>query len=171
MEPISATFITALVGLYTAYTTYKVGMAQAEAQGKPAPTKTEDVEKGKQVAQVVEQGIGTYGDENAQSDLTSYQRTPDVPRRQDNLVATLHELAQREPVFAQQLQDVAKQTNVAQTGGVRGEAHVHGTNSGINIGANTGSVSQNNQTINNQASNRGAQGTFHGPVNFGKDNE
>jgi hypothetical protein len=31
---------------------------------------------------------------------------------------------------------------------------------------NTGSVSQSNQTINNQAPNQGAQGTFEGPVTF-----
>jgi hypothetical protein len=34
-----------------------------------------------------------------------------------------------------------------------------------------GAGTQNNQTINNQASNRGAQGNFHGPVNFGKGEE
>jgi Tfp pilus assembly protein FimV len=169
MEPISATIITALVGLYTAYTTYKVGMAQAEAQGKPAPTKTEDVQKGEQVAQVVETGIQQHGNAEEQSTLPLYQANP--ARFESIMQDMMRDLARREPAFNQQLQDVAKQTNVAQTGGVRGEAHVHGTNSGINIGANTGSVSQNNQTINNQASNRGAQGTFHGPVNFGKDNE
>jgi hypothetical protein len=48
---------------------------------------------------------------------------------------------------------------------------VQGNNTGINIGANTGNVSQSNQTINNQASNKGAQGTFHGPVSFGKGEE
>jgi hypothetical protein len=49
---------------------------------------------------------------------------------------------------------------------ITGTATVQGDNTGINIGVNTGSVSQSNQTINNQAPNQGAQGTFEGPVTF-----
>jgi hypothetical protein len=140
MEPISATVITALVGLYTAYTTYKVGMAQAEAQGTPAPTKTEDVQKGEQVAQVVEAGMKEHGDKREQRALEDFQEDPEW--YQDNLQRALAVVAERNPTFAQQLQRVAEQTNVAQTGGVHGTAEVKGENYGQNIGANTGSVVQ-----------------------------
>jgi hypothetical protein len=140
MEPISATIITALVGLYTAYTTYKVGMAQAEAQGTPAPTKTEDVQKGAQVAQVVETGIQQYGNDDEQADLDSFLRRPE--RYADMMQRVLTDLAQREPAFNQQLQDVAKQTNVAQSGGVRGSSVVHGDNPGISVGVSTGTITQ-----------------------------
>jgi Tfp pilus assembly protein FimV len=140
MEPISATVITALVGLYTAYTTYKVGMAQAEAQGKPAPTKTEDVQKGEQVAQVVETGIQQHGNAEEQSTLPLYQANP---ARFENIMQDMvRDLAQREPAFNQQLQDVAKQTNVAQTGGIHGSSVVHGDNPGISVGVSTGTITQ-----------------------------
>jgi hypothetical protein len=166
MEPISTTIITALVGLYTAYTTYKVGMAQAEAKGEPTPAKSPEADRGEQVAQVVEMGIQQYGDKREKRALQDFQDDPEW--YQNNMQRALAAVAKREPTFAQQLQRVAEQTNVAQMGGVRGTATVQGNNTGINIGANTGSISQSNQTIDNQASNRGAQGTFHGPVNFGK---
>jgi hypothetical protein len=140
MEPISATVITALVGLYTAYTTYKVGMAQAEAQGTPAPTKTEDVQKGEQVAQVVEAGMKEHGDKREQRALEDFQDDPEW--YQDNLQRALAALAERTPTFAQQLQDVAKQTNVAQTGGVHGTATVGRDNYGQNTGVNYGTQTQ-----------------------------
>jgi hypothetical protein len=47
-----------------------------------------------------------------------------------------------------------------------GTATVQGDNSGQNVGVNYGTMSKNNQTINNQAANQGAQGTFQGPVTF-----
>jgi hypothetical protein len=140
MEQISATVITALVGLYTAYTTYKVGMAQAEAQGKPAPTKTEDVQKGEQVAQVVEAGMKEHGDKREQRALEDFQDDPEW--YQDNLQRALAVLAERNPTFAQQLQRVAEQTNVAQTGGIHGSSVVHGDNPGISVGVSTGTITQ-----------------------------
>jgi len=167
MEPISATVITALVGLYTAYTTYKAGVAQAQAQGQPAPTKTDKAQQGEQVAQVIETGIQQYGGGDAQAALTGFTQNPQMFA--SVLEQALANLAQREPTFAQQLQRVAEQTNVAQAGGVHGTATVSGTNYGQNIGVNTGTMNQSTQTINNQSSNKGAQGTFHGPVNFGRD--
>jgi hypothetical protein len=84
------------------------------------------------------------------------------------LEQALANLAQREPTFAQQLQRVAEQTNIAQSGGIHGTANAK-TNYGQNVGVNTGTMNQSTQTINNQSSNKGAQGTFHGPVNFGRD--
>lgn len=166
-EPISTAIITALVGLYTAYTTYKVGMAQAQAKGEPAPARPPEAEQGEQVAQVVEAGIEQHGNAEEQNTLPLYQANP--TRFEHAIQEVVRDIATRNSTFAQELQRVAAQTNVAQTGGVHGTATVQGDNSGINIGANTGNVAQNNQTIHNEASNRGAQGTFHGPINFGKD--
>jgi hypothetical protein len=54
----------------------------------------------------------------------------------------LRDLAERNPTFAQQLQDVAKQTNVAQTGGITGTATVKGDNYGQNTGVNYGTQTQ-----------------------------
>jgi hypothetical protein len=50
-----------------------------------------------------------------------------------------------------------------------GTAMVQGNNYGQNVGVNTGTLTQNNQTINNQSPNQGAQGNFHGPVTFNRD--
>ncbi len=43
---------------------------------------------------------------------------------------------------------------------------IQGDNSGQSVGINYGTLSQNQQTINNQAPNQGAQGNFQGPVTF-----
>jgi hypothetical protein len=53
----------------------------------------------------------------------------------------MRDLAEREPAFAQQLQDVAKQTNVAQTGGITGTAKAK-TNYGQQAGVNTSTMTQ-----------------------------
>lgn len=45
-----------------------------------------------------------------------------------------------------------------------GQAQVGGDNSGVQAGANTGTITQTNQTITNTAPNQGAQGTFNAPV-------
>jgi hypothetical protein len=61
---------------------------------------------------------------------------------QDNLQRALAAVAERNPAFAQQLQRVAEQTNVAQTGGVHGTATVQGDNYGQSPGVNTGNMTQ-----------------------------
>ncbi len=52
---------------------------------------------------------------------------------------------------------------------ITGTATVQGDNYGQNVGVNTGTMTQSNQTINNQSPNQGAQGNFHGPVTFNRD--
>ncbi len=47
-----------------------------------------------------------------------------------------------------------------------GTAMVQGDNYGQNVGVNMGTMTQSNQTIQNDAPNQGAQGSFHGPVTF-----
>jgi hypothetical protein len=56
----------------------------------------------------------------------------------------LSELAQREPTFAQQLQQLAQQHHVTQTqsGGIRGEVHVGGDSYGQTVGVSTGTMTQ-----------------------------
>jgi hypothetical protein len=138
-EPITIAVITGLVTLMTAYMQHRTEMAKLE-QDKPDPPKTEKAKKGEQVAQVVEQGIQKYGNAEEKATLPLYQANPG--RFESAMHDMVRELAQREPSFAQQLQDVAKQTNVAQTGGIHGEAHVTGDNYGQNTGVNTGTQTQ-----------------------------
>ncbi len=49
---------------------------------------------------------------------------------------------------------------------ISGTVTIQGDNSGQSVGINYGTLSQNQQTINNQAPNQGAQGNFQGPVTF-----
>jgi preprotein translocase subunit YajC len=159
--------ITGLVTLMGKWLNYDIEKRKLEQAGESAPQTDEETQKGKQVAEVVETGIQQHGGTDEQTALAGFRQNPQMFA--SVLEQAMKNLADREPAFAQQLQDVAKQTNVVQSGGIHGTAEVKGNNTGINIGANTGNVSQSNQTINNQSSNKGAQGTFHGPVNFGKD--
>ncbi len=113
------------------------------AQGTSAPTKTEAVQKGELVAQVVESGITQYGNDDEKADLANFQRNPD--RYAEMLQRVLIELKSRESAFAQQLQHVATQTNIAQTGGIHGTSTVYGDNLGQSIGVvSGGSVTQTN---------------------------
>jgi Tfp pilus assembly protein FimV len=98
------------------------------------------VQKGEQVAEVVETGIQQYGNAEEQGTLPLYQANP--ARFESAIQEVLRDLAKREPSFAQQLQDVAKQTNVAQTGGIHGTSTVHGDNPGISVGVSTGTITQ-----------------------------
>jgi len=143
MEPVTAgAAIGALVTLMGKWLNYDIEKRKLEQQGRPAPQPDAEAQKGQQVAQVVEQGITQYGNEDEQADLESFTRKPE--RYADMMQRVLRDLAQRNPTFAQQLQRVAEQTNVAQTGGVRGTANVHGDNYGQSTGVNTGTMSQTN---------------------------
>jgi hypothetical protein len=113
---------------------------------------------------------GAQGNPKAENALEVYQEEPDDERNMERLAKLLAEHLQQHHQAVNELRDIVTQLQQqAPSSGVHGTATVQGNNTGINIGANTGTVSQNNQTINNQASNKGAQGTFHGPVNLGKD--
>ncbi len=47
---------------------------------------------------------------------------------------------------------------------ISGTSTVQGDNTGVSVGVNTGTITQTNQNIHNNAPNQGAQGTFTGPV-------
>jgi tetratricopeptide (TPR) repeat protein len=110
-ESTITTIITALVGLYTAYMTYKASVAQSQSKGEPAPEPTDEPKKGEQVAHVVESGIQQHGSNNEQLALRGFAQNPEMftPVLEQALI----NLAKREPTFAQQLLHVAKQANVA----------------------------------------------------------
>jgi hypothetical protein len=154
--------ITTLVSLYSTYIVYKTRVAQNQEKGINAPIMTPEIEKGERVAQIVETGIAQYGHEDEKTALGEFEQNPQMFAKV--LEQALQRMAQREAAFAERIQRLAEQINV--TGGIHGTATIKGDNTGVNIGVNTGSVSQSNQTINNQAPNQGAQGTFEGPVTF-----
>ncbi|NJL05716.1 MAG: hypothetical protein HC911_12600 [Chloroflexaceae bacterium] len=85
----------------------------------------------------------------------------------DEAQRKIKELEALRPSLGDAAIDAAIATIKAQFGaGISGTANVSGTNYGHNIGVNTGTISQNPQNINNNASNQGAQGVFGGPVSF-----
>jgi hypothetical protein len=106
-EPISAV-ITGLVTLMTAYMTYRNEQAKI-GQNQPAPEQPEEAQEGEQALQTVKAGIAQYGTPAEQNDLESFESDPTSERRGRNLIATLEELAAREPAFAARLQQ-AEQT-------------------------------------------------------------
>jgi hypothetical protein len=132
--------ITGLVTLMGKWLNYDIEKRKLEQAGESAPQPDEEVRKGKQVAEVVEAGMKEHGDKREQRALEDFQDDPEW--YQDNLQRALAAVAERNPTFAQQLQDVAKQTNVVQSGGIHGTAEVKGNNTGINIGVNYGTQTQ-----------------------------
>ena len=141
-DPITvlSTVIGGLVSVFTAYTQYKGAVKQAEAKQESPPVKSDEAAKCKAVAQVVETAITKHGNEDERADLANFQRNPQ--RYADAIATVIREIAAREPGFAQQLQVLVQQANIAQDG-------------------------SNVVNIKNEASNYGAQGTFNAPVSFG----
>jgi len=137
--PILSAVINGLVSVFTAYTQYKAATKQAEVKQEAPPAQSAEVAKGEVVAQVVETAITKHGTEDERADLANFQRNPQ--RYADTIAAVIRELATREPSFAQQLQLLAQQANIARAG-------------------------SNVVNINNDASNYGAQGIFNAPVSF-----
>src|SRR5262245_45005346 len=137
--PILSAVISGLVSVFSAYTQYKAIVHQAEAKQLPAPPKGEEAQKGEEVARTIETAIARHGTEDEQIDLANFQRNPQ--RYIEAITAVIRDLAAREPAFAQQLQTLAQQANIAQPG-------------------------SNVVNIKNEASNYGLQGTFNAPVSL-----
>lgn len=132
VEPISATLITAIVGLYTAYTQFKA------AQGAtPTATQPADATQGAQVAPVIETGIQQYGGEDDHADLTNFQRNP--ARYQAQLITALTQLANSNPAFAAELRRIAGETGADKVQNITGESKVE-NNYGVSTGVNTGTI-------------------------------
>lgn len=133
-------FITGLVGVFSAYTTYKAAVAKAEAEQTTPLAKSDDAAKGEQAAPLIKAAVQQHGDDKDRNALIQFEADPDDYR--SVLEAKLIRLAERNPAFAQQLQMLAQNANIVQPGG-------------------------NVVNIDNKASNRGAQGTFNAPVSLG----
>lgn len=143
--------ITGLVTLMGKWLNYDIEKRKLEQADNAASPPDEEAQKGKQVAEVVETGIQQHGGTDEQTALAGFRQNPQMFA--SVLEQAMKNLADRNSTFAQQLQDVAKQTNVAQTGGIHGKAQAE-TNYGQQAGVNTSTMTQSNQTINNQASNK-----------------
>ncbi len=77
--------------------------------------------------------------------------------------------ADHEPDWETAVREIPESRSRRALQNITGTATVQGDNYGQNVGVNTGTMTQSNQTINNQSSNQGAQGNFHGPVTFNRD--
>jgi hypothetical protein len=78
-----------------------------------------------------------------------YQDEPDDERNRERLAQHLAEYLHQQHQAVNELRSVVEQLQQAQQAGV-----------------NYGNMTQHNQTITNTAPNQGAQGSFHGPVTF-----
>src|SRR5436305_11464842 len=106
--------ITGLVGAYKAYTEYKAAVVKAEEKKEAAPTKSAEAAKGEQAAPLIKAAVLQHGDDKDRNALAQFEDEPDDYR--GVLESKLARLADRNPVFAQQLQMLAQQAN-SQTGG------------------------------------------------------
>jgi hypothetical protein len=111
---------------------------------------------------------GVQGNPKAENALEVYQEEPDDQRNLERLAKHLADYLQQHHQAVDELQALVGQLQQqAQSSGFTNS----GTNYGQQTGTNYGTMTQNNQTINNQSGNQGVQGTFHGPVNIGRDQE
>jgi hypothetical protein len=139
-DPVTIAALDGLVTLMGKWLHYDIEKRKLEQEGKSRQQPDAEARKGEQVAQVVETGIQQHGDEREQTALRGFQQDPQMFA--SVLEQAMKNLAEREPAFAQQLQRVAEQTNVAQRGGTHGSSVVHGDNPGISVGVSTGTITQ-----------------------------
>lgn len=141
MEALSiGVIITSLLSVMKIWTKYDIEKRKVASEGKPEPEKPAEADKGKKVAEVVEAGIETHGNDDEKEDLKGFQRNPE--RYAEMMQRVLSELAKREPAFAQQLRELAKEHKVKQSGGVHGEANIGGNSYGQTAGVSTGTMTQ-----------------------------
>ncbi|MFN8504638.1 hypothetical protein [Kouleothrix sp.] len=107
--------ITGMVSALSAYMTYRVGMRQAEEQGKATSTKPEEVKKGESLAPVIEAAIQKYGRDDEQTALTGYRQNPKL--FEAPLIQVLTDIALRSPEFAVDLKALAEREGFYKTGG------------------------------------------------------
>jgi hypothetical protein len=142
IDPTTASaVISGLVSILTAYMTYRVGMKQAEQQGKTgqatdAPTKPEApiVEQAEAALPVVREGVRQHGDQREQTALANFEDDPEMYG--PVLERVLTGIASRQPEFLHQLQTAAQQANV-QGRGVNISGNVYGNVMDLNTGSIT----------------------------------
>jgi hypothetical protein len=135
-EPVSA-IVTALVALFSAYTTYKVGMAQAQQQDEPEPEKTEEATQGEQALVQVKDALQKHGGAFEQDVLAMFEKYPE--RQGESLKQALTDLAEQDDEFATALRNAAQQVGI-----VDQQGHVQ-----IIVGQGQGINTMTGGTINN----------------------
>lgn len=100
-----------LVGVMKAWLGYDMEKRKALQEGKEAPTPPATAAQGEQAIEVVRQGIAQYGTENDQKALNNFEDEPEdyATVLEKKLIA----LAERQPAFAEQLQQQGKQVQQA----------------------------------------------------------
>lgn len=125
--------ISGMVGLLSAYMTYRVGMANANDAAKPDD---ETLQKGESALNIVRTGVSQYGTADEKTDLSSFERNPE--RYGGALQQVLFDIAARYPVFQQELESFARQNDVKPavqgTVNVSGQGKIYGNAFGVNQG-------------------------------------
>jgi hypothetical protein len=136
-DPVTlSAIISGLVGVFTAYTQYRATVKHPEPAKSDQSAPDEDVRKGEMVAAVIEPAVTQHGTEDERADMANFIRNPQ--RYAEALALVLRDMAGRSPAFAQQLQLLVQQANIAPAG-----TTMH---------------------FDNKASNYGAQGVFNDEV-------
>ena len=130
-EPIS-TIIGALVSLFTAYTTYKVGMAQAAQNQQSAPDKTAAVQQGEEMIVPLKSAIQQHEQAREQEVLAAF--VEDVAVDSEQFRQAMIDVAQRDQAFAAALQNIARIHGVVDQ---NGQVQIN-VEKGIGIGTMTG---------------------------------
>ncbi len=128
--------ISGLVSLLSAYMTYRVGMADAEA----AKPDDDTLQKGESALNIVRTGVSQYGTGDEKADLSSFERNPQ--RYAGSLQQVLADIAARYPVFQQELESFARQNDIRAavqgTVKVSGQGKIYGNAFGVNQGNSQG---------------------------------
>lgn len=103
--------INGLVGLLSAHALYSAAVRYTRQQDLPLPPQPDAVKliQAEQVLAAVQQGFAQYGDEREQVALECFADEPE--QYEEMLIKLLRTIAVREQAFAQQLHDLAQQTN------------------------------------------------------------
>jgi hypothetical protein len=135
--PLVSPVIAAVVTFIKTQGTQKAGEKAAEILGEKATEAA--IEKGQKALTLLRDRFSAKADTKAQHALVNVEQDPDDEDYQKKLMKETARLASADPTFAQDLKVVAEHVAIAQSGSV---------------------------TIENTASNYGAQGVFNESVHF-----
>ncbi len=129
--------ISAVVTYISTQGAQKAGDKAAEIVGEKATETT--LSLGQKALILLRSKFSAKANPKAQQALANVEQDPDDEDYQQKLVKETARLANADPTFAQELKVLAEKVNIAQSGSI---------------------------TIDNKASNYGAQGAFYAPVSF-----
>jgi hypothetical protein len=109
---------------------------------------------------------GAQANPKAASALEVYQEEPDDERNRERLAKYLAASLEQQHQMMSELHAVIGQLQQTRQAGIQATVTTTGTNFGQQAGINYGTMSQNQQSIRNNAPNQGAQGVFEGPITF-----